>query len=178
MSGYVLEIDATWDGQMARPDEAVQLCVEIDGDDLVIDVDAPFHGDPPPAAPPGATDGLWNHEVVELFVASEVGPKYLEIELGPHGHHLVLQLDGIRTVVARGLAIAFTSRIAGDRWTGQARVPRAWLPPSPHRVNAYAIHGEGEARRYLALAAVPGEKPDFHQPAHFVALSLDPTLPG
>lgn len=175
MSGWVIEIDATWDGAPCAPGEAVQLLIEVDGEDLVLTIDAPFHDDPAPAGPPGPTDGLWNHEVVELFVVAEgsAPPRYLEVELGPHGHHLGLQLVGVRTVVERGLPIRYTARVAGDRWTGEARLPRAWLPPPPHRVNAYAIHGTGDARRYLALATVPGDRPDFHQPDHFVALTLE-----
>lgn len=174
MAGWVIEIDATWDGGAWAPAECVQIFAEISGSELVLQIDAPFHGDPPPAGPPGPTEGLWNHEVVELFIAGEgTSPvRYLEIELGPHGHHLGLQLVGVRNVVERGLPIRFQARIAGDRWTGEARLPLAWLPPAPHRVNAYAIHGVGEARRYLALAAVPGERPDFHQPDRFVALTF------
>ncbi len=42
-------------------------------------------------------------------------------------------------------------------------MPRSWLPPGPHRVNAYAIHGVGAARRYLAWAPSEGEGPDFHR---------------
>lgn len=174
MSGWVIEIDATWDGRAWPPSDAVQIFAEVQGDDLVLQIDAPFYGDPPPEGPPGTTEGLWNHEVVELFIAGEgtVPVRYLELELGPHGHHLGLQLVGVRNVVARGLPIRFQARIVGRRWTGEARVPIAWLPPPPHRVNAYAIHGLGELRCHLALAAVPGDQPDFHQPDYFVALTF------
>ena len=57
-------------------------------------------------------------------------------------------------------------------WRGEALLPYRWLPPGPHRVNAYAIHGVGEARRHLAHAPLPGEKPDFHQVESFVAAVL------
>jgi hypothetical protein len=55
---------------------------------------------------------------------------------------------------------------------GTAWLPRALLPPPPHRINAYSIHGAGDARRYLAWEPVPGEVPDFHRLERFVAATL------
>ena len=171
MSGLVLAIDATWDGQYIDFDtEGVQLLLEDAGGALKISVDAPYFGDPPPSSAPGPTDGLWNHEVVELFIAGP-GSEYTEIELGPHGHHLVLRLRGVRDVAEALLPIPYTAKIRGGRWEGEALVPHTLLPAGPHRINAYAIHGTTE-RRYLAMAEVPGDKPDFHQPHRFAALSL------
>lgn len=135
---------------------------------LVVRVDAPFHDDPPPAAPPGPTRALWEHEVVELFVA---GPDdhYLEIELGPHGHHLVLWLEGVRRPAQERLPLALEVAREGGRWTATARTDaRVPLPAPPWRVNAYAIHGVGAERRYLAHAPVPGSQPDFHRLERFV----------
>ncbi len=157
-----LGIARTWDGADAAPGERAVVTLEDAGERLRIAVDAPFHGDPAPPDPPGATWALWEHEVVELFVLGP-GGRYTEIELGPHGHHLVLQLEGRRKVVRRKLPLTWQPRIEGARWTGLAWLERALLPPGPHRINAYAIHGVGEARRYLAWTPVPGPAPDFHR---------------
>ena len=138
---------------------AVQARVE--GDSLCVEVEAAFHGDAPPPGPPGPAERLWEHEVVELFLLGD-GERYLEIELGPHGHHLVLRLEGRRRVVEQGLAIAYEARREGAAWSGRARLPAAWLPPGLARCNAYAIHGTGAARRHLAAFPVPGPEPDFH----------------
>jgi hypothetical protein len=49
-------------------------------------------------------------------------------------------------------------------------IARTWdgtLPP-PHRLNAFAMHGLGLRRRYLAMEPVPGEAPDFHRLEHFL----------
>jgi hypothetical protein len=161
-----LNIDRTWDGEPAE--DGVSMQIRVLADSLEMQVDAPYHGDPPPPGPAGATEGLWDYEVVELFVAGPdaAEPAYTEIELSPHGHHLVLQLRGVRKVVASGLPLAFVARIAGDRWMGEASVPRSYLPQGPYRVNAYAIHGVGD-RRCLAMTPLPGPRPDFHQPAGF-----------
>jgi hypothetical protein len=57
---------------------------------------------------------------------------------------------------------------------GAAWIPRAWLPRGADRVNAYAIHGRGPSRRYLAAFPVPGDQPDFHRLDRFGALALRP----
>jgi hypothetical protein len=116
--------------------------------------------------------GLWNHEVVELFIAG-AGAAYLEVELGPWGHHLVLQLAGVRQPIAQALPMSVSTRRCGDQhWTGEARIPRAWLPAGPHRVNAYWISGVGERRVYGCHEPLPGSHPDFHQPDRFVPVEL------
>ena len=156
-----LRIAATWRGQPIPRAEQATIALRDDGDLLVV-VEAPWHGDPPPSGPPGPTPGLWDHEVVELFV---LGPeeRYLEVELGPHGHHLVLQLRGRRRPVASGMSLDYSVLRLGDRWRGEARVPRSWLPPGPHRLNGYAIHGLGASRRHLAWSPPGGDAPDFHR---------------
>jgi len=118
--------------------------------------------------------------VVELFVLA-LPARYLEIELGPHGHHLVLQLDGVRNVIETVTELDYDSAVTGARWRGRAVLPSSQLPDwrsggrrsrgsesgmsgtGASRVNAYAIHGRGTGRRYLAAYPVPGPVPDFHR---------------
>ncbi len=161
-----LEIARTWEGKPIEAGGEIHIRLEVAGDDLVVVIDAPFHNDPPPIGPAGPTDGLWEYEVVEVFIA---GPaeRYLEIELGPHGHHLVLQLAEVRVPSATRLPIEYQAQIEKKRWQGTARIPLTLLPAGPHRINATAISGIGEARRYLSIDALPGPAPDFHQPEHF-----------
>ena len=166
-----LPIRLTWDGHPADPGEHAVVRVHDAGPMLRLEVDAPLHGDPPPAGPAGPTWALWEHEVVELFVLGS-DQHYLELELGPHGHHLVLQLHGVRQIVARQLPLDLAVQQADGRWQATAMVPRALLPPGPHRANAYAIHGVGSARRYLAHTPVPGPQPDFHRLSCFPAVTL------
>ena len=161
-----LEISQTWDGKPTAKADTIRLKLGVSGTDLTIDVDAPFYDDPRPSGPPGPTDGLWNYEVVEIFIAG-VGPEYLEIELGPHGHHLVLQLADIRTPQATLLPIEFEAEVQGSRWRGHAKVPHRLLPTGPHRLNATAIHGPATARHYLSVCPLPGPSADFHQPEQF-----------
>ena len=163
----------TWDGEPLELSERVAVVLEPRENGLRIGVDAPFHGDPPPPGPPGPTEGLWNHEVVEIFIAGPGDPvPYTEIELSPHGHHLVLKFLGIRQRVEGPLPLDFGAKIDGDRWSGEALVPWSHLPRAPFRGNVYAIHGTGKSRSYLAMTPLPGHKPDFHQPTVFRSFDL------
>ena len=167
----IVDVGFTWDGAPIGDDERVRLTLQPDRDVLVVSIEAPFHDDPAPDGPPGPTPGLWDYEVVELFVtglapAGKPTP-YLEVELGPHGHHLVLDLMGVRNPIRTGIPIGYEAQIDGDRWVGQARIPWRLLPARPARFNAYAIHGPADARRYLAMTPVPGRQPDFHRLSFF-----------
>ncbi len=167
-----LLVGSTWCGGPAEASERVQVRVWAEQGELFVEVDAPEHGDPPPPGPIGSTWGLWDYEVVELFIAQ--GETYTELELGPAGHYLLLRLEGVRQIVERELPLRYTVSRSGGRWRGLARLPASLLPPQPWTANAYAIHGEGAARRYLAAYPTGGAAPDFHQLASFQPLSLPP----
>lgn len=164
-----------WDGSPADPAEhvALELLAAPARERLQIAIDAPFHADPPPPDAIGHTPGLWNFEVVELFLFG-ADSRYLELEFGPHGHHLVLELHGVRTPVREVPQLHYRSELAHDRWRGSAEIPAALLPPGVARWNAHAIHGLGHARRYLSAIPAGGEKPDFHRLD--VPAPLDPAL--
>ena len=159
---FTAEIDRGWDDTGPWLGTPVRLTVTLCPDALRIDVDAPFHDDPPPIGSAGRTDRLWEHEVVELFLVGR-DDRYLEIELGPHGHWLGLQLHGRRNIVDDAVPIAFEVGRDDTRWRGVARVDAAHVPTGLERWNAFAIHGQGLDRRYLAAAPVPGDGPDFHR---------------
>jgi hypothetical protein len=156
-------IGATWDGTPVAPEEQIQLEAWLDESGLHLRVDAPYYRDPPPLGPVGPTPGLWDYEVVEFFLLGADGQRYTEIEVSPHGHHLVLCLSGVRTPSAVGLPLDYVAAIEGDRWVGRATLAPEHLPEGPYRANACAIHGSGRERRYLSAALLAGEQPDFHR---------------
>ena len=162
-----------WNGEPCAEDTRVQLSIEDADDCIRISVQAPFYDDPPPLDPIGSTPQLWQYEVVEWFVVGQGTPvPYLEVELGPHGHHLALELRGIRTVVHTHQSLAYSASIQGDQWFGTALIPKAWLPAGPYTHNAFAIHGVGEHRKYLTLFPTGGTQPDFHRLHTFQSLEL------
>lgn len=162
---WTLTIQRTWDGKSVTKDEAVAVALELGQTDLALRIDAPFHGDPPPDS-----DDLWMHEVVELMVVG-ADETYLEVELSPHGQHLVLFLSGERHVVHRGVALDYRVDVADGRWRGVASIPVGWLPNRADRLNAFAVHGTGHQRRYLAWRPTHGPRPDFHRLAEFGSFS-------
>lgn len=156
-----LHITTTWDGQPVDATEAVSVELSKDEQGVRVRVSAPFHGDDAPPGLPASTDRLWEYEVVEVMFADD-GDRYLEVELSPHGHWLCLCLHGVRRPISTGHALDHRAHIAGARWTGDAWIPNALLPSGWCRVNAFAIHGAGQGRRYLAHRPAGGAAPDFH----------------
>jgi hypothetical protein len=141
---------------------------------LWVEVDAPLRGGPLPAEPPGWRPGLWEFDVVELFVGGTDG--YLECELGPGGHHWTLRFRRIREAEPTRLdlgAVAVVHHRA--RWRTGVTLPWAWLPDGIDRGIACAIHGHPPERTYEVSARLPGAQPDFHQPAHWPLLPADLT---
>ena len=141
------------------------------GEAIEVEIEATDYGDPAPPSSPGRLDGLWNFEVVELFLLGR-DDRYLELEFGPHGHYLALSLAGRRQLVTSDIAVEFEAERRGSRWHGRARIALEHLPPGLRAANAYAIHGQAAERRHLAWHAVPGPAPDFHRLDLFPALPL------
>ena len=164
---HTLRIEHTWDGQPLTPSEVVVLRYHIaESGFLKIEIDAPFHGDPAPSTNAGSCWGLWEYEVVELFLVDENG-HYLELEFGPHGHYLALQLDAPRSVLHSQMSLIHNAKMSESRWQSQSIIPKDLLPTRIVKHNAFAIHGRGQERRYLTHSPLPGPKADFHQPHRF-----------
>ena len=96
---------------------------------------------------------------------------YVELEFGPHGHYLALSLTRPRVIAEKHLPIEYQSEIKDERWIGRAKISRDLLPKRLIQLNAFAISGVGQGRRYLSWSPLPGAKPDFHQPASFPNLT-------
>ena len=151
-----------WHGEPLCETQVATVRAQLEKGSLVVEVDAPGPEDPPPAQGEGRCPGLWSHEVVELFLLGEDG-RYLEVELGPHGHYLILELRSYRDCERDDReATAMSFAREGQRWRARVEVDAAACPAGPLRANAYAIRGQGDARIYCA--AFPGDgAPDFHR---------------
>uniref|UniRef100_A0A8C1EYS6 Chromosome 4 open reading frame 33 n=2 Tax=Cyprinus carpio TaxID=7962 RepID=A0A8C1EYS6_CYPCA len=158
-------IKHTWDS----------LPVDHEPDGLLMQVTAPFFNHPPaPAGPPGEPfPGLWDYEVVESFFLNNNTEQYLEVEVCPHGQHLILLLNG-----KHNLPLLFKANIEDNKWKGEALLPWRYFPQGINKMNSYAIHGSGAGRTYEALYPVPredlqeGQGPDFHQLEYFQDFTL------
>ena len=164
---HVLTIASTWSGTPLSPNHQATVGFQQSPRGLSIQVEAPFHDDPPPARGLGLHPRLWEHEVVELFLAGAQGA-YTELELGPWGHQLCLRFSAPREESDRGAWLQWTYLVRrGDRWRAAALLPTRFLPRPPWRANAFAIHGSDNHRQYCLAHPLPGDTPDFHQPDHF-----------
>jgi len=162
-------IDKLFNGQPSDLPRPVHLALHVSGKKCVIEIDAPYHGDPAPDAPAGRLWGLWDHEVVEIFLVDEKG-QYIEAEFGPHGHYLLLRLSGPRQIIEAELTMSYDAKISKNGWKGHAEFDLSGIQRID-RVNCFAIYGQNEKRRYLAWSRLPGKVPDFHQPDAFKHLT-------
>ncbi|CAG5131402.1 unnamed protein product [Candidula unifasciata] len=119
----------------------------------------------------------WDYEVVEAFFLNQRN-QYLEVELSPHGQHLLLMLNGQRNMVKDKLPLrTFSADISGNTWTGQAVLPRSYFPPGVTKFNAYAIHGQGSNRVYESLYPAKNlDQPDFHRLEFFQDINMTQVL--
>ncbi len=126
---------------------------------------------------------LYEEDCVELFLAPDAKrpQHYYEVELGPFGHFLDLEVDRAAKVArvewSSGLEVQTTRspeqhsalievRLTAPELVG-ALVPGARLPLALYRV-------EGKSpRRYLAWRPPRTPKPDFHVPDGFGVLAVD-----
>lgn len=174
-----LRIEHTWDGLPVSHDPVTIALKSYDAG-LLMQVSAPFFNDPPaPLGEPGKPfRKLWDYEVVEAFFLSDRSEQYLEVELCPHGQHLLLLLSGKRRVWKEELPLEFDVTRTETKWEGTAHLPWNYFPPGTNKFNAYAISGSGEHRKYEALYPVPrhklqeGQKPDFYRLEFFQELNL------
>ncbi len=167
----MIDIAKTWDGRPCEPHEraTVRITRIAGAGDLLVSLSAPFHDDPRPPDPAGRCPGLWEYEVVELFLLG-ADDRYLEVEIGPHGHHLALELAGARNVVRDEIELAPRIERDTSHWRADVEIVGALLPDDLCRANAFAIHGQGEGRRYLAAHPTGGSAPDFHRLSAFAPL--------
>ena len=162
MRRAVLSVGMTWDGRDVPEPQHSRLTLRIDGPRFQLDLDAPFHDDPPPPHPAGRCPELWKHEVVELFLLGS-DERYLELEMGPRGHYLALELNGARKLVRDDILLDYETERYADRWLARCVLPTSALPRGLGACNAYSMHGVGDERQHLAVFPVPGRRPDFHR---------------
>lgn len=130
------------------------------------------------------TWGLWDYDVVEVFIGYEDKhiERFKEFEVSPRGEWIDLDVDHGRP---RGAVdwlwdsnFRFKTRIDQARklWFCEMQIPWNSIDSRPVRagnelrLNLYRIEGAPPARRYLAWSPVMSES--FHTPAQFGRLRL------
>ncbi|KAI6212078.1 hypothetical protein M3Y96_00502100 [Aphelenchoides besseyi] len=189
--GYSVCIDKTWDNKPIEDHDPISIQMnwlfqKMDGEPhkraIRVQITATLFDDP--EAPNdfcGPCSDLYNYECVELFFMNEQG-QYLEVELGPHGHWLVLLHESYRKCFNNGeeIELEVQNRFDGDQWICTAEIPLAYLPGAVTRFNCYALHGSGENRHYEALGPMTDgllKTPDFHRKEYFCRFDSRRVIP-
>lgn len=130
----------------------------------------------PPFAGKGRADDLWQTTCFELFLKPAGGDGYCEFNLSPSERWAAYDFTGYRQGMAERPVERepqTTMRLGSSFAIFDAAVPLSALPRSDSRMNlAAVIEEQGGAKSFWALAH-PADKPDFHDPACFLA-----TLPA
>ncbi len=121
-------------------------------------------------------EGLWEEQVLELFLASDSGPRYQEFNLSPSGAWWTQAFSSHRVregTVEPRYAIEVLKRGAGRTSSAFFRVARpallvdcAFGPKSRANVTAIVIDSPTSTVKHLCVVHDPGV-PDFHADAGF-----------
>jgi hypothetical protein len=124
------------------------------------------------------TLGLWDRDVVEIFVAPDADEprRYFEFEAAPNGEWVDLAIDlcsGKReTNVEYSSGMQTEARIEDGRILTAIRIPWAAFGKRPKagelwRGNLFRCVGRDPDRGYLAWSPTLTERPNFHVPDRF-----------
>jgi alpha-galactosidase len=129
----------------------------------------------PDAGEDGRRDGLWDRDVVEVFLQPDrFGEKYYkEFEVSPHGQWLDLDItpQGLRHI-ASGMRSRVKLDESAGLWTAEIAIPFAAVAASFDssqlwRVNFFRCEGLDPQRFYSAWQPTETETPNFHVPQKF-----------
>ena len=128
-----------------------------------------------PLSRPGAfQNGLWKHDLAELFLADPASGRYLEFNLAPNAAWWMCEFSAPRVSAdcARMPEVATFADLSPDGgWLAAMALPLDLLRArigfgETTRANVTMIL-ESPRQRFLSAYPLPGGSPDFHQPAHF-----------
>ena len=135
----------------------------------------------PDAEPCEFAEALWRYDVAELFIKDAHSDRYLEFNLAPNGAWWSAEFVGPRVractedIPIVGVKTYFKTSADGY-WQAAASIPLSFLESDfsfgqGSRVNVTFIVDSPE-QKFLSIAALPGAKPDFHQPEYFKEVEL------
>lgn len=177
-------IDTDWRGAPSGPETVARLVWSEDAiffsfdcayEDLVVDDAAPTDTE---------HRELYRFDAVEVFLDPDPATPstYVELEVGPRGHFLDIDVDRDRrprgdVAWSSGMTVSTTVDAATRRYRIETRVPaaalgRPRLAPAELRIGLYRLAGRGDARRYLARFPTGTARPSFHVPERFGHLLL------
>jgi hypothetical protein len=174
----VLGMTSDWHGQPLEPPLGFTIAADPSHLWFVATRQAPAlcH----PGAEPGRfTEGLWEYDVAELFMADPESGAYLEFNLAPNGAWWAAKFTSprVRSPVQPDFEAAVEAHFSDDgdgTWFAALAIPTAFL-------GTHVGFGNGETanvtcimnspqQTFHSACKLPGSEPDFHQPVHFPRL--------
>ncbi len=162
-----LVVQNLWNGKgSTRPDLWARFALSKTKEGIMVTATMPTAlAERIPNAPENTrVDNLWEYSVAELFLAKN-DKEYLEIEIGPCGHFLILGFSDVRVRSNEYEDFAPTIVTHNDQKTitHTFLIPTTMLPEPITKACAFVISKD----LFLSSAPLPGDEPNFHQPASF-----------
>jgi hypothetical protein len=115
--------------------------------------------------------GLWDFDVVEVFLKREDSQSYLEVQTSPLNQPFALIIEKPRVSFHKPqtLSLQIKNKIENSTWSAQLIIKKEDIPGQGNRLfgNCFACLGTKEKREYFALNINQEDKPDYHRPELF-----------
>jgi len=139
-----------------------------------------------PGSVPGAFhEGLWEYDCAELYLVNPENRHYLELNLAPNGAWWSCFFDEIRVqadIENQALPNVLAEGLEGvSHWEARLIVPIESLPSALEfsrqrtHANVAACLGSEPRQTFVSWATLPGQRPDYHQPAAFLPMRRVPS---
>ena len=115
--------------------------------------------------------GLWDYDVVEIFISRNQFTPYLELQLSPKEQPFALLINIPRKETAFPQNLNTESeKITNNPWVSKFKIPLSDIPGSGNILygNCFSCLGSGKTRSYYALNINSEDGPDFHRPDLFI----------
>lgn len=135
-------------------------------------------GDPwcAPAQPGDFIEGLWERDVVELFLSETGSPRYQEFNVSPSGAWWTMAFSGYRTRMGTNSmpSVRCHADAFGSGWRAAMAIPLSQLTigwsSESGALNVTAILGNPQ--RFVTALDLGGGEPDFHRAERFLPARL------
>jgi hypothetical protein len=175
-----------WHGELLRSAAAFALVV----DPACLWFVACFTGEPavhPDVSAGAFHEGLWHHDVAELFIVGADGDLYLEFNLSPAGAWWACSFDSPRVrsqdqAIPRDQIRTYCTAVGHGATHVAMALPLDWLQSrigalAKSRANVSMILGSPNPQ-FVTTADLGGGEPDFHRPQRYPRLNISPLSPG
>jgi hypothetical protein len=122
--------------------------------------------------------GLWDYDVVEVFIKKEDSDSYLELQTSPLNQKfaLIVQIPREKYYSPEKCNFVVSNVVENKQWHATMSIPLDVIPGQSRSLtgNCFACLGAQDKREYFALNINSEDSPDFHRPDLFINLGDAP----